>query len=178
MSIGTLLIIVVFLLVMLFMSHVFLTKTVSTGDVLIKRKNKEVIEILKEIKHFWIWELKEYDIFLPFTPSAAMETHPITANPKVRQMKYRISTKVSDSIASMQLFYSFQKEKKGWWEQSKFLKRMLFNFNEEHSKDLAELFNPLEPTQQEKFTALVKGYLNPKLALVGLEVKETEFSLN
>lgn len=58
------------------------------------------------------------------------------------------------------------------------IETMLYDFCEEKSKELAGLFNPLRPEQQETFQTLLAEWLAPKLEPFGLTYKSSNFSLS
>lgn len=150
-------------------SNIF-SRQVAKKNVLLK--NGKVERVLDNDEYFWHWELKDYEIFCPNLPEVKMHAQPITVNPKVRKIDYTIETKLID----MQKYYDFTKNEKH--SSHLFVKENLYDFNEQHSKELAELFNPLKDDQQKKFAILVGSYLNPHLEKIGLGVAKATFKLN
>ncbi len=67
--------------------------------------------------------------------------------------------------------------RKHWSHLDNLVEFHLFNFNEDASRKLGVLFNPLDRTQQETFRGLVKEYLEPKLEGTGMAFKDASFSL-
>ena len=97
-----------------------------------------------------------------------MHVDPITKNPKVRKIEFSIETKILMSNT------------KGWnivreWVQEKFagipnsgsikkrLQYELYEFNDQHSSDMAEFSNPLNENQQLSFGHLLRKFLKDRI---------------
>ncbi len=119
-----------------------------------------------------------------------MNVDPITANPKVRKLKYEIQfSSGTGSVTAehmLQLVRQATKvSKQGRVDGDRtleavlerWLKYHLYNFNEATSRQLAELFNPLDDQQQKAFWDLVNEYFEPIVAGSGLMVHRANFNL-
>jgi hypothetical protein len=110
---------------------------------------------------------------------------PITPNPKVRNVGYEVSLAFGETPESAQSFYS----RYGWVTSEQFgdgmpaqakldVQYQLYEFDEFHSIEVSRLWNPLEPTQQQEFESLVRNFLEPVMAPLGLRVDSAKFSFN
>lgn len=54
---------------------------------------------------------------------------------------------------------------------------LTYEFNNAHSRDLEEFYNPLDGEQQAKFNKLVEPWFNERLAEYGLSAKSSGFSI-
>lgn len=108
------------------------------------------------------------------------EVKPITPNPKVRDLSYRIEVNVVD------FGKLFQGEKPDHiWsseEGSEFIKRIiayqLYEFNNTYSNQLTEFYNPLDNNQKARLEALLKEHVGPRLNEKGLEmIRLVEFDV-
>ncbi|MEA1926555.1 MAG: hypothetical protein U9M90_04965 [Patescibacteria group bacterium] len=163
----------------LLLAFVFYMPIRVTGVREIKRdhfliKDGKVERILESPNVFWRWEFYSYKIRqFPRISRISMNAFPIAENPKVKQIKYDIYVEMEKEIAAAQAFID---SKLGERDEN-LVTSILYDFNEECSKELGRLFNPLNKEQQEQFFDLISGFLNPRLAKVGLNVASATFSL-
>jgi hypothetical protein len=101
-----------------------------------------------------------------------MNVVPITSNPKVRSILYETRFTYGGTLAEMASLLSFTataSEKYGFETKSedeivkKYLAMLLYDFQDQHSKEMAEFTNPLRQEQQKRFEELVMNYLRPRL---------------
>ncbi len=149
-----------------------LTREIAQDYFLIK--DGRVKGILEFPNVLWRWEFYLYRIQkFPRINRISMNASPITENPKVRQIKYNVGVEMKREIAATQAFIDSRLR----WKEEEFIKSILYDFNEECSRKLGWLFNPLNQEQQEHFFGLISDFLNPRLAKVGLSVTSATFSL-
>jgi len=102
-----------------------------------------------------------------------MKLHPVTENPKVRDLTYNVMVKTADNPEGAVLY---QRTTKGEPPQQ-WVKRQLYEFNEQYSKKLAVFYNPLYDQQQREFDQLVREFLEPRCRAVGLRYDHAAFAL-
>jgi hypothetical protein len=104
----------------------------------------------------------------------------ITANPKVREITYIVKMRFTSRLAA-EAQHSLSKI----WRKSattvrenidQFVRQLCYDFNEQHSIVLGKLYNPLDQTQQERFSVLLQAFLEPKLRAVELTFDSASFS--
>lgn len=107
--------------------------------------------------------------------SFAMRAHPITANPKVRNLAYQVDTRVVD----FNKFYRGRavSQVDAGSELQHLTRKTLFEFNEQHSKELAAFYNPLDELQQARFGTLLTSFAQPILAEHGITIALTRFDI-
>jgi hypothetical protein len=108
-----------------------------------------------------------------------MRVQPITSNPKVRDITYRVKVQFTSRLveAPHSLFAIWRKSATTVQENvDKFVRQLCYDFNEQYSIELGAFYNPLDQTQQEKFSAKLREFLEPKLANVELAFDSTAFS--
>jgi hypothetical protein len=92
--------------------------------------------------------------------SVPMTISPITPNPKVRRIRYEVQF---DSLGKPEEFLSLLKITEKWGHKAdQMILYHLYEFNEKHSKEIAEFYNPMDGQQQQKFAALLTDYLLEK----------------
>ncbi|MDP3992904.1 MAG: hypothetical protein Q8Q05_01680 [bacterium] len=158
-------------------------------------KEGKLLEEVKEGQALWRWAPTARGRYIvqagPFYATTyEMKVQPITSNPKVRDLHYEVGVAIRSGTDAYSRFLAtfgdpgldgdpmsgrplrLESEK-----ARTFVRSLLYDFNEEHSRDLAEYYNPLDETQQAKFASLVRPYLKDKLTAVGLEIRSIRFSL-
>ena len=144
--------------------------------ILYDRDQNRVVTIVKRNSNFWRWAPENGMAAIPFTElatSTEMYVKPISANPKVRELYYTVrffTGQFAQTIANVwravgmpivnhpsELQEALQKEFGRW------LKFQLYEFNEAHSQELAELYNPLDQSQQYRFRKLLEAFLLPRM---------------
>ncbi|AKM78626.1 MAG: hypothetical protein UX49_C0005G0028 [Candidatus Wolfebacteria bacterium GW2011_GWC2_46_275] len=154
----------------------------------------------KAIKHpfgAFCWEWSEYSNLPTGAINVSSGVTFLTENPKVRHLKYRVGSQISDP----ELFYrnkgrrihsSEMDSNSGGADTRTFIHSsgysvknetqaivasQLFEFNNRFSKQLAQLYNPLEANQQREFRSLIEPWLNAQLAKDGIAVVVGNFSI-
>jgi len=129
---------------------------------------------------------------MPYNIDMTSSISPLTDNPKVRPLKYKVSV----SVGTPKVFYSvFQRRSiPGRWgggeleingsgmfsidnEIYRVVEYWLFEFNEENSKILSKFYNPLDDKQISELKELVENWVNPKLEKDGLVVEFKNFKI-
>ncbi len=119
---------------------------------------------------------------------ADMHLNPITTNPKVRDLRYVVHIQVKENpqarLSFLKTCVAFGSTK-GTLDGSgnhvappgltAYLTYHLYEFNEAKSKELAELYNPLDANQQSRFAAMVVNFLSETLSRAGCEVVSAGF---
>ena len=122
---------------------------------------------------------------------ASSSVSPITDNPKVRSIKYTLVYLTNDYaklLAGVIGSDCFNKATdNGTWvitwkatEQciDELVQYHLYELDNSQSKQLAGFYNPLSGEQRTAFLSLMKEYLTPRFAPLGLEVTGVEWSVN
>lgn len=126
---------------------------------------------------FW-WELfgKNIKSFL-WESTINMSTEPITSNPKLRRLNYKIIFGIEQTKVGLSKYWKKFGINYISSDIVNEVRCFLFDFNEERSRELAKFFNPLRKEQQEEFLNLVKDFISPKIQELGLEIQTASFSL-
>ena len=105
---------------------------------------------------------------------------PITENPKARHISYSVKVVIPEP----QIF--FKKTDERWHTNSghgvenevvKTTDFWLYEFNNSHSRELAELYNPLDERQVQKLRDMLLPWLNGRIAADGLAATNVSFSV-
>lgn len=125
----------------------------------------------------------------PFSISSHVS--PITENPKVRTVSYRIEYKVNDfgkllkeTIRSSCYLDDAGKEnrivstRRTIFCVDNLLGYHLYEFNNNYSKEMAGFYNPLSAEQKSAFLSLLKESLEPKYAPLGVEITGVEWAVD
>jgi hypothetical protein len=145
--------------------------------VLVTKDRTQVKEVFPYPKQMWTFDpaLAGHDL-VPYKSNGAksMTLHPITDNPKVRNLTYQVRVKKAS------LF-----DTSGRWEAvllpfnldvDTWLEYQLYEFNEMHSKKAARFYNPLDTKQQAEFASMVEEFLKPHLEAMGGSLVSVSFS--
>jgi len=146
--------------------------------------------IQTQMEKITVWKKKHAQLGLTIIPLKAetttihMALSPITPNPKVRKLSYKVTVKgLFDDSSKLQLFlnnmlasglklcYNLSKH------ISSIVKFQLYEMNEKNSKELAGFYNPEDKAQQTSFQKCIAKYINPTLEKIGLEVESASFQL-
>lgn len=121
---------------------------------------------------------------VPRSIRVSSRVFPITDNPKVRRIGYQITVEGKD----WQKFFDTIGDKESWDGESansiameERVRFLLYEFNNAHSKELANFYNPLDPKQVVDLQALLAYFLNTPetLGRNGLEmIKLDSFSVD
>lgn len=113
-----------------------------------------------------------------------MEVSPITKNPKVIMLRYKVEVKgLFDDSTKLQLFLDnmWASGIKLWDDFRRHIlsvvKFQLYELNEKNSKELAVFYNPEDKKQQANFQTCIADLINPALRKVGLVVESASFQL-
>lgn len=150
-----------------------LSPFVNAGSII--AKDGHIVEVVAKRTRFWLRDIEDCKILSCAPQTVEMSVSPITDNPKVRELHYRVRVGIPTDSTKFQLFWDEVEVKSGGLQQ--WLRCQLYDLNEEKSKELAKLWNPLRLEQQYEFHDLVKGFLIPRLDKVGLTFGHASFSL-
>lgn len=153
-------------------------ENVLPGNALIQTDGT-VVRLFNERTVIWEWEFGEevrlVDYRKPLVVSMAVS--PITENPKVRHLMYKVVVKmVLTPKAYAERFLAFEGSE-GGETPGELLERVLYEFNERHSRELAVFYNPRDRLQQAEFGKLVREFLDPIFTARGMVVEEATFTL-
>jgi hypothetical protein len=146
------------------------------------------------------WEFGDAYAYIPKKISLTSSVYPIittTENPKVRFLEYTVEILVNDSIFSHSgIFSTGQLSHKGkptdlntkYFNSllqptsnadkiAVFVSGVLFRFNNQKSKDLAEFFNPTDEEQFSKLALIIEEYINKEIGHLGLSAKLKSFNV-
>lgn len=154
----------------------------------------------KAIKHpfgAFCWEWSEYSNLPTGVINVSSGVTFLTENPKVRHLKYKVSSQISDPEA----FYhsegrrihpseddsnSYGADTRTFThrpgssiknETQALVASQVFEFNNRFSKQLSKFYNPLDANQQKEFRSLIDSWLNAQLAKDGITVAAWNFSI-
>lgn len=153
-----------------------LFKIFFPGMVICEKTSGAILHKIDQKEFYWRWHTREVIArWMPRYSLSTMTAHPITENPKVREIHYTINVGPGNDLASLERL-----RQSGLWNRSweTLVRRHLFDFNEQRSRELAVFSNPLRDEQQDGFEKLVHRYLATHLAPLGLEVRQARFDLN
>lgn len=128
----------------------------------------------------------------------------VTTNPKVRNVSYRLEMKIvspevffipeyrrkyfstghSDEHPNKSLMSSYTSMSTEYLQSSvqnelgTMMASHMYEFNNAHSKELAEFYNPIEQTQQDQFRELVEPWMNSRFESKGVKVIFRGFSIS
>lgn len=118
---------------------------------------------------------------VPKVMRAKSSVTPITSNPKARHISYSVWL----AMANPEIYFTKSPER---WnkresievrgEVTRTAQYWLYEFNDKHSQELAELYNPLDPGQVSKLRQMLLPWLNEKLAADGLRATNVSFDVN
>lgn len=115
-------------------------------------------------------------------PSAkvTMQLRPITANPKVRDLKYSVTFNANGNLERIQEQLKTIRDHPGgpFGSVNEFLEWVLYEFQEKNSIALSEFSNPADARQRGKFLTFTYNCLKPMLENTGINMSNAEFSLN
>jgi hypothetical protein len=126
-----------------------------------------LLDSRSDIATSWSWQIPKDGKVIRYGAreiAVTMHLQPITDNPKVRRLTYKVSGNVgADTWAEYEPLYDTYR-KLGLNSPEEMLGYFLYDFNEMESKKLAEFWNPLDAAQQAKFSLLVENYLRMKIS--------------
>lgn len=128
----------------------------------------------------WRWKALEYGRAIVLldewmTEVTTMHIEPITANPKVRRLTYRLEYQIVDQEKFDGWFLGINRSYATSFASA--VKFHLFEFQERHSRELATFYNPEDAKQQSRFAGLIMDDVGPRLVDYGLIIKEARFNL-
>lgn len=141
----------------------------------------KIVKIFPEERVFWpyTWkwaELNRQGKIVSYAAQRKEESQvfqPISENPKVRNLRYTVSIFIMGSPES----YIKYKAAVGDNKVDKFLKYWLYEFQEQHGRQLSGFYNPLSEEQQKKFELLVRNFLETHLESSGMRFGNAKFTL-
>lgn len=99
--------------------------------------------------------------------------HAVTANPKVRNIAYEIKIAKYGSIEN---FLTHQKTIQPYRASTEnWIKFLLYEFNEDKSKELSRFYNPNDEKQQKEFFELLEEFLKPHLNEAAVKLINASF---
>ncbi len=102
--------------------------------------------------------------------------HPITNNPKVRDLNYSVTIEL-EGTSEAALLWTKSMESSRADNGRVWLKYHLNEFSETYSRELSVLYNPLDANQQTAFRALLETFMQPRLQNTGARITESRFYL-
>ncbi len=108
----------------------------------------------------------------------AMSVNPITDNPKVQKIEYRVTLTPRASFDSRQSYRAKVLRDPRFRTMDKLVAYHCYEWQYAHSKEIAGFYNPIDPEQQRKFKETLRSFLEPRLADTGLEFLNARFMLN
>lgn len=168
---------------------------VRAGTIVLDKETRKVVEVQVEdvvlLKNHPIFGERYQFLVLDDKQGFSTTVHPVTENPKVRDITCRLVLKIKErSCQNLQALFDFLHLHKMWkvgrdsgfthlgetevvWETPAV--SMLYDFCNAHSRELSDLFNPLRKDQVERFESMVHDYFDPLLAHSGVEIESCEF---
>ncbi|MFH1207322.1 MAG: hypothetical protein V1668_01820 [Patescibacteria group bacterium] len=161
----------------------------TSGQWAVTRGTGQIMEYSS--KTVYMWKKRCPDViavsFRDRVQSSTMKVSPITPNPKVRTIVYTVWVDVAiHSLKTMESFIAYVTDvmgkeptalEKDWNLIDEIVRFKLYEFNNSHSAEIAEFYNPLDPKQQFRFKKLISTFLNDGLEKIGLTVANTAFKL-
>lgn len=139
--------------------------------------NISIAQVFPAPTWLWLSDLGENRIlsYEEVEFSSDLSLSAISDNPKVKRIEYYVTISTGGTPERLLALHNselFKKHGKKW------LYYLMYEFNENWSKELAKLYNPLDKEQQQKFWDLVNSFLSPILLPLQAELKSASFSLN
>ncbi|MFH0873728.1 MAG: hypothetical protein V1846_02700 [Candidatus Komeilibacteria bacterium] len=156
-------------------------KTHYVASVRLALPDKNVADVEWTTVHLWSWDPRvdarhnKWVSLADWQQSAGMKVQPITDNPKVRNLEYRVSWEYPTET-DLEGWTTLLTELKGETPQT-YMSRQLYEFDEKHSRELAKFYNPLDGYQQTEFRDLLMKFMWPTLQKSNLRIVEATFSL-
>lgn len=127
------------------------------------------------------WEWSEY-IHVPSEKGLdhyrkTVSVTPITDNPKARKISYSVTIDIFDLDLYLKKHPLSGEPAILINEVNKRVEYELYEFNNAHSRELGELYNPLDPAQQAKLEELMDGFVTPRLMGEGLRIFVNDFQV-
>ena len=151
--------------------------TLVFGNTMVVGDGFRILHVFIDGSTVWKWDpIRKAGNFMSYAGEREyfeMKLSPVTENPKVRHLKYSLGIVFRGTPELARQYYlRFPSIEAA----QTFVKSLLYEFNEAHSKELAKFYNPLDSDQQSAFAALVTQFLVPKLAEVGITIKSAGFN--
>ena len=168
---------------------------IRAGTIILDDETKKVVEVRNEdvvlIKNHPYFGVRYQFLCISNEQSIQVSVHPLTENPKVRDITCVLDLKIeANSCSGLQTLFDYLRLNDVWevrvYEEFRSLvkgeivwdtpaKSMLHDFCNAHSRSLSELFNPFRKEQQEEFKRLVHTYFDPLLAQSGIKIESCQF---
>jgi hypothetical protein len=160
--------------VLILMTVTILRTEVRSGSMIVASDGKTILTAYDRNVVRWRWgrELSAGKLQCCWTDvESDLEGRfePITPNPKVRQFYYKVQL---IHFGTPEAWMDFQRNGTRVDVAS-----LLYDFQNDHSKELAEFSNPRRPEQQAKFSNMIRAYLDPYLKNAGTRIQSVSFDL-
>lgn len=106
-----------------------------------------------------------------------MGVSPITENPKVQRIDYRVEVVQLGSLGALVDFRSNVLHNPKFGDAQRLVEYWCFEWQFKHSKEIAEFYNPVNSEQQRRFQTLLRAFVEPKLAGTGVAFAGASFSV-
>jgi hypothetical protein len=172
----------ILLLIMCSEDYVLVAK-ICRGSILVLREGQKtrVMKIFEKDEFFmrkdkiFFKPLEMIDI--PVIGTARITVHPITENPKIRNISCCVKVIANREIAVLQqLIDVWGIENTSSWEKK--IQSFLYDFAEKFSIQLGKFFNPMNNEQQEEFERMVHDFFDGKILSAGLVIKSASFDID
>lgn len=156
----------------------------------------EHIGVVQHPNGLFAWEFDSRVFHAPTIGAVSIRAGvtPITDNPKVRHVSYWVAARISSPDRfflepNRRLIYAWNHNGSYdlVWVGAKpvavsdviaqLVGSKLYEFNDQHSRELAAFYNPLDPTQLRDLKKLMEPWLADHLAGTGIAVQVTGFSI-
>ncbi len=155
-----------------------ITGTQMRSSVLVNNDQTKIEALYPKGKQMWKFDPRLTDnklIAYQARAETGMTFHPITENPKVRDLNYYV---IVEQLSSSDQNGKWQKALLPFgMDSKKWLEYQLYDFNEQYSKEAAGFYNPLNETQQVEFFILLNTFLEPRLAEADARLLSARFAL-
>lgn len=95
----------------------------------------------------------------PWQRSVTMHLNPITTNPKVRNLIYKVEISGGATLQECVSLHLWQK--RNGRSADDWLRYQLYELNEAKSREMSQFYNPCDTSQQAEFRKLVEDWLPP-----------------
>jgi len=119
----------------------------------------------------WIWCRNNCANRVPVSFNMGSSVTPITENPKARHIRYAVGVRITD-LPKYAATVGVKDDDDNPDRAAGAIGYELYEFNNAHSKTLAQFYNPLDARQTNGLAALLKREINPRLKSKGMEITE------
>lgn len=136
---------------------------------------------IRTIKPHHFYRLMPGEKIVPhdFTKQVNLTVHPVTENPKVRNLNISLTVSIAPKIQDAMKLDKYLKGEDipGSGNIEKFLQFHLYEFTEMNSKELGKLYNPLDQKQQTVLFDLISLYYKEKLSDLPIKPIRASFEI-